>query len=214
MECREITTLQEAEAEIPSAVLPIGGLRRGDDGSLTSDALQQIVDGLKSRGIDPTDKETQGKLVRDLSSLLCSVYRQYDFLLRELARRLDTGEAITKSYLGTLRTKNLFLQDILTISRRLQDIQPWDASSEFIEGWQNTGGDKDSKEGDVDTLRKKLKREQEMLESNSLMDLRKHMVIVSAEKNKVASNYLGLYGFLNIVAVGLLIYIAGSSRAA
>jgi hypothetical protein len=38
------------------------------------------------------------------------------------------------------------------------------------------------------------------------------MVEVTQEKNRYASNYLGLYGFLNLVAVGLLIYISGIGK--
>jgi hypothetical protein len=38
------------------------------------------------------------------------------------------------------------------------------------------------------------------------------MVEVTKEKNKQASNYLGLYGFMNLVAVGLLLYIGGMGR--
>jgi hypothetical protein len=38
------------------------------------------------------------------------------------------------------------------------------------------------------------------------------MVEVTEEKNKIAYNYLGLYGFLNIIAIGLLIYIAAGPK--
>jgi hypothetical protein len=33
------------------------------------------------------------------------------------------------------------------------------------------------------------------------------------EKNKTATNYLGVYGFMNLVAVGLLIYIAAAGSS-
>jgi hypothetical protein len=35
------------------------------------------------------------------------------------------------------------------------------------------------------------------------------MVDITMEKNKVAANYLGIYGFLNMIAIGLIIYVAG-----
>lgn len=39
------------------------------------------------------------------------------------------------------------------------------------------------------------------------LTLRKEMVNYSIEKNKAATNLLALYGFLNLSAIGILIYI-------
>jgi hypothetical protein len=44
----------------------------------------------------------------------------------------------------------------------------------------------------------------------SVADLRKRMVEFTEEKNRSALNLLSLYGFLNLVAIGLLFYIARS----
>jgi len=38
------------------------------------------------------------------------------------------------------------------------------------------------------------------------------MVDVTGEKNKIVSNNLGLYGFLNLLAVGLIVYVAGLNK--
>jgi hypothetical protein len=39
-------------------------------------------------------------------------------------------------------------------------------------------------------------------------DKRMHMISISEEKATAASNYVAFYGFLNLLAVGLLFYIA------
>lgn len=44
----------------------------------------------------------------------------------------------------------------------------------------------------------------------SIADLRKRMVEYTEEKNRSALNLLSLYGFLNLVAIGLLFYISRS----
>ena len=62
MNCMQITSLEEAMKKLPSSVVPIEGLRRDNEGNLTADALRTITDGLKSRGIDPTDPTVQEKL--------------------------------------------------------------------------------------------------------------------------------------------------------
>jgi hypothetical protein len=45
---------------------------------------------------------------------------------------------------------------------------------------------------------------------NSITELRKRMVEYTEEKNRSAMNLLSLYGFLNLVAIGLLFYVARS----
>ncbi len=56
-----------------------------------------------------------------------------------------------------------------------------------------------------------LQQHKKLLEGEtSIQDLRKRMVEFSEEKNRSATNLLSLYGFLNLVAIGLLFYISRS----
>lgn len=192
--------------KLPSSVVPIEGLRRDNDGNLTEDALRTIVDGLKSRGIDPTDPTVHDKLQVDLASFLCSLNNQYTVLLKELVRKLTTKGESSKEFIETIKDKNLTMQDIINVSRHLDGIQP---SITFIEGWQNTESMTDKKAG-KEAFSKRLKEDFQTLDgsSNGYLEIQKRMVEVTEEKNKIAYNYLGLYGFLNLVAIGLLIYIA------
>jgi hypothetical protein len=203
MSCPDITTLEQAEAQLPSSVLPIVGLRRGGDGALTDDAKQSVMDSLKSRGVDPTDPETKKKLLSDLTTLICSVNKQYQFLLAVLAQRLDSGENKDDEFINKIMEKNLFMLDIITISRHMMDMKTYDGSGSFIEGWQS--GSTSTTPNTAMTAQ--LEREREMLKST---DLRKHMVQITGEKNNIASNYLAIYGFLNLIAVGLILYVAGA----
>jgi len=202
---------------LPSSILPVEGLRRDTEANLTPDALRTTVDALKSRGIDPTDKAVKKGLMDELSVLMCSVNNQYQFLLKELQGQVAAQAPIRTEFLDTIKQKNLTMLDILNVSRHIEGIAPFDGSSTFIEGWQNTGsGSGSAGSGSAGSAgsgnEQRLRDERKMLESRSFEQLRKHMVEITAEKNRVASNYLGLYGFLNIVAVGLLIYVAGVSR--
>jgi hypothetical protein len=211
MNCSPVTNIEQAEATLPSTVLPIKGLRRDAEANLTPDALSMIIDGLKSRGVDPTDAETKKKLITDLGLLLCSVNQQYQFLLKELGERVAANKQISTEFLDNIHGKNLFMADILNVSRHINGLALYDGSSNFIEGWQNMtpkGGDRSSIEGFLIGL----SHDRSMLESKSYLELQKEMVSVSTEKNKVASNYLGIYGFLNLVAIGLIIYVAGISQ--
>lgn len=204
MSCPDITTLEQAEAKLPSSVLPISGLRRNDDGTLTDDAKQTIMDGLKSRSVDATDSETKKKLIEDLAKLLCSTNKQYQFLLKVLVERVISGD-LEDEFVGVVLGKNLFMLDILTISRHIISLPTYDGSVPFIEGWQNMGTPTNTTTAAQLAL---LAKERDMLQS---ANLRKHMVEITGEKNKIASNYLAMYGFLNLVAMGLILYVAGAS---
>jgi hypothetical protein len=97
------------------------------------------------------------------------------------------------------------MQDVINTSGYLAGIKPSGFASEFIEGWQNTQSTLTSPEA---TTIEGLQDDMDALENNTYESLKKHMVKVTEEKNRVASTYLGLYGFLNLVAVGLLIYVS------
>jgi len=193
MDCPDITTLEQAEAKLPSSVLPISGLRRNDDDTLTDDARNTIIDGLKSRGIDLNDMGARKKIISDLISLFCSLSKQYGFLLKE-----DMNEERIK----ILTEKNLMIVDILTISRHIMKMPMTEGSMGSI------------KDIDITPMLQKLQKEREGFKENVKEgfsdEVQKYMVDVSREKNRVASNYLGIYGFLNLFAVGLLIYVAAS----
>ena len=204
MNCIQVTNLNDALKKLPSSVVPIQGLRRDNEGNLTADALRTIVDGLKSRGIDPTDPIIHDKLQADLASFLCSLNNQYDFLLKELYSKVTTKQEPTNQFIEIVKDKNITMQDVINVSRHLNGVNP---SATIMEGWQNT---ESVSANNGNTMTKQLKEDFQMLDgsSTSYLNIQKRMVEVTEEKNKIAYNYLGLYGFLNLVAIGLLIYIA------
>ncbi len=151
--------------------------------------------------------------MRDLELMLCKANAQYEFLLNDLARRASNGENVQNSdETALIKKKNEMVSDVASISRYLATVEPFDGSSEFIEGWQDTPGRIRARPfPGIEAFQNQLAAEREALDTQNLEMLRRRMVVTTQEKNKHASNYLGLYGFLNFVALGLLVYIAGSS---
>jgi hypothetical protein len=205
MSCEPINTLEGAMETIPSSVLPINGLRRDGEGNLTLDALTMVVDGLKSRGINPMDETINQKIRQDLAVFLCKLNSQYQFLLKELLVKLENNEDVKKEFLYTIKEKNKTMQDIINTSGYLQGILAYNPNKVFIEGWQNTDSTTTS---ETHPTIAKLQAEMNSLDSKSYLELRKHMIDMTEQKNRMASNNLGLYGFLNLIAIGLLIYVA------
>ena len=167
-----------------------------------------IIDGLKSRGIDPTNADINAKLRKELSTFLCSLNNQYQFLIKVLLQKLNSDDTITKEFIDIIKDTNITMQDVLNTSGYLSTIDTQRPDSDFIEGWQNTVPKKVQHHNQ--TI-EGLQSDMNALNSKSYVEMKKQMVEVTTQKNRVAANSLGLYGFLNIVAVGLLIYI-GSSK--
>ena len=134
MDCIQITSLEEAMKKLPSSVVPIEGLRRDNDGNLTADALRTITDGLKSRGIDPTDPTVQEKLQQDLTSFLCSLNNQYNVLMKELLRKVSTKEKPSKEFIEIIKDKNITMQDVINVSRHLGGVQ---SSTQWMTLWRD-----------------------------------------------------------------------------
>jgi hypothetical protein len=205
MNCPDITTLEEAEAKLPSSVLPISGLRRKDDGTLTDDSQNTIIDGLKSRGYDLKDMETVKKITNELIILLCKTFKQYQYLM---------NQKLTDERVKLLIDKNLMMIDMLTITRHIAKHHVGDKIPD-LDSEVNTFMDPMFKtlhdhRGKFEIIhRSKSTVPSDKVEGFS-DEVQRYMVDVSKEKNRVASNYLGIYGFLNLFAVGLLIYVAAS----
>jgi len=67
---------------------------------------------------------------------------------------------------------------------------------------------------DLDDARKSLVGHMSKLQNNNLQsDIRGSMIDYSLEKNKSSTNLLAIYGFMNIVAVGMLYYLYRNSKA-
>lgn len=208
MSCPPVTTLEDAMKKLPSSVVPIQGLRRDNEGNLTQDALRTIVDGLKSRGIDPSDPTVHDTLQGDLGNFLCSLNSQYNFLLNHLFRMEISKQEVSDQFIETLKDRNITMQDVINVSRHLDGIRPSDSTSTFIEGWQNTQSVPAGK-ANKDSFFTMLKEDFTTLSGDtSYLEIKKRKLDLSSEKNAVAHNYLGLYGFLNLTAIGLMIYIA------
>jgi hypothetical protein len=116
----------------------------------------------------------------------------------------------TDEQVKILIQKNFMVTDIITISRHItKTMEDNIRNPTMIEGWQDMKNAKPAADSN-DALMKKLARDRALLEGFTSTDLGRQQVDITKEKNKIASNYLGMYGFLNLFAVGLILYLAAS----
>jgi capsule polysaccharide export protein KpsE/RkpR len=109
-------------------------------------------------------------------------------------------QATIQMYLGKSKEYNVKLNDLIQVSNFLASKRASDSSEQ---------SDKvNALNTEITSTFDTLKQHQQILSSeNATADLRKRMTEFSEEKNRSANNLLQLYGVLNIVAIGLLLYI-------
>lgn len=179
--------------------------------SLTSVATQKDTNATKAILTSIGSKEDA--TMRKLQDEYCFTYVRYKYTLETLFDALvatskrttltDAERTDIQSKLQRAKTYNEKLNDILQFTNFLA----LKRSSEMRTQSSEINQLNSSIQSTYDVLQSHGK----MLRSEtSLSDLRKRMVEYTEEKNRSATNLLSLYGFLNLVAVGLLVYLARS----
>jgi antitoxin component HigA of HigAB toxin-antitoxin module len=178
--------------------------RVGNIKNVNNAAAQGILNNLGTK---------ESATMRKIQQEFCFYYFRYKYALETLFDKLvltsknttlqeaDRAEITTK--LNRAREFNDKLNDLIQITNYLAQKR----SSEMRE--QNT--EINTMNGELQVTFDTLQKHNKLLRSEtSLSDLRTRMVEFTEEKNRSATNLLSLYGFMNLVAIGLLFYIARS----
>jgi polyhydroxyalkanoate synthesis regulator phasin len=167
-------------------------------------AAQAILNNLGGK-----ESETMSKIQQEY----CFYYFRYKYSLETLFDKLvntsklstlsGADKADIQTKLNRAKNFNEKLNDIIQITNFIAQKR----ASEMREQNSEINSLNQSIQGTFDTLQSHSK----ILNSETnLTDLRTRMVEFTEEKNRSAMNLLSLYGFLNLVAIGLLFYIARS----
>ncbi len=178
--------------------------RVGDLKRVSNSDSQAILNNLGAK-----ETATMGKIQDEY----CFYYFRYKYSLETLFDKLvntskmnslsDADKADIQSKLTRAKNFNEKLNDIIQITNYIAEKRAKEMRDQNVE---------------INTLNASIKSTFDTLQAHSKMlnsetsitDLRKRMVEFTEEKNRSASNLLSLYGFLNLVAIGLLFYIARS----
>jgi hypothetical protein len=154
--------------------------------------------------------QTEVQTFNDLKNEFCHFYSRYQYALDQLftslsatsgkAKVTDTDRRAINLYLGKAKEFNVRLNDLVQISNYLAAKRVQDASKQSSEV--------NALNESISTVFTSLQKQAEILnKEHSEAELRQRMVEYTQEKNKSTNNLLQLYGVLNIVAIGLLLYI-------
>jgi hypothetical protein len=204
--CDPILTQTDAERPVLSVLLPVPGLRRDTLGNLTDDSIQTIMEGVKSLGIHIDSDSTKTAMLQEAKSALCKLNAQYEFLLggllNDIARSNKAG--VTKQIVETMKEKNQSMQDVLSVSRYIIDMQ----TDTVKEGFLGTEVDPFvSYRETFQTMEETIAANTKALATNEFTRAEDRTLKISEDKNIYAERLTNLYGVLNIVSIGLLFYI-------
>jgi predicted nucleic acid-binding Zn-ribbon protein len=140
----------------------------------------------------------------------CFYYKRYMFALQSVLHHAATKPADANYNQMKAKTEGLNskLNQILQI---LQGIVK--SRNESLKQYYGTGTGVNKLNTELDTNRAELVRHSKLIRDLNMEKSAKiAMVNYTVEKNNSSRNLLAIYGFMNIVAVGLLYYLYSSSR--
>jgi small-conductance mechanosensitive channel len=230
LSCPAKTALTEAELTqqfgdahthglLPSTPNPAS--ERDTNGILSENTIKAQVSSLKTSGVIPTlnPKKTdefvkkQSELLKNIEAEYCFYDSRYKYALQKLfdsiqqaymANTGDTQVAIQK-YLGLTQQLNQRLNDLTQITNAITD--------DMLSSATNIEADIKSFDKKIKEQKNKLDAQNKIISSGqAVTKLHKQMVRFTEEKARYSDNLLKLYSFLNIVALGLLVYVYKSAR--
>ena len=196
--------------------VPSGASERDNKGKLLQATLSTLITNLKSTGIIPSPSsgtptvfiQKQQALIQNLQAEYCFYESRYKYALDKLFTAISTGyltgstenKATVESYLSKTKMLNTRLNDLTQIMNGI------------TESMLSTS---DTIANEIEQFNQRIKVQKDKLDAQNKIimtgdattNIRKQMVQYTEEKAKYTDNLLSLYSFLNIVALGLLVYV-------
>jgi hypothetical protein len=158
--------------------------------------------------------EAAAGLRTNIGNEYCFYYKRYMYALQKVLILAATS-GMNLSGNADYITKKKTAQDLNgRLNQLLQVMQGLiNARSESLDTYYGTTTGVNALNKDLDDARKSLNTHMGKLQSNNMeMDVKSSMIDYSLEKNSSSRNLLAIYGFMNIVAAGILFYLYKSSK--
>ena len=211
MLCPSINSLTDDELnQTYSGILPSMPFSNADreNGVLKPTIVTTIVSNLKSSGLIPTLTQTnstaffqnQENLINNIKTEYCFYYSRYTYSLKKLLKAIgDANMHNIDTYTSTTLHLNEKIKDLIQIVNEItRELKQTDVV------------------GNLNTVMKesqnKLMEQNKILSSSdAVTKLNKEMVKYTEEKGRYTDNLLKVYSVLNIVVLGLLVYVYKST---
>lgn len=208
----------------------LGNAARSTDGLVTQTALVAAVNSLMGRGIVPkppavdatsgTDSNAvqvymkkEAAFINGLRTEYCFYEARYKYAVRQLIQKLQDGYSDTNSQNKALIQK--FLGFAQTLNRKLNDFSQLTNTVTQIRNEQTQASS-----AGIDSLNRQIaERTKKIEEQNAILaggdgqtKLYKEMMKYSRERVNYTNNMLTMYAFMNVTALGLLVYLYSAMK--
>lgn len=171
---------------------------------------------VESENLDPAGSfaNKAATLRKDIQTEYCFYYKRYIYILHDIlmsAATMGTGSlpAVYLKKKENTEKLNSKLNQILQILQALVN-----SRLTTLKGYYGADSGVNALNKDLDRTREELVKHSELLKKNDLeKDAKAAMVDYSIEKNSSSRNLLAIYGFMNIVAAGLIFYLYRSAKS-
>jgi len=203
---------------LPATTIPSSD--RDAEGRLTTSAVDAIVLQLTNTGIVPKATQNreevlvqkQTEFLKNVQREYCFYYSRYKYALTKLLEAIQKAGPTTMSdkqkvvdnYLSFTKSLNQRLNDLIQITNAITTQMLWSSTSMSAEIQQV--------QQTLQAQQDKLAHQQKALSSgDASKKLSRDMVRYTEEKARYTDNLLTLYSALNIVALGILVYVYKST---
>lgn len=201
--------------------VPNGASDRDGNGVLNKKTIDAILSSLKSSGVIPIATATnaenfamkQKTLLKNIQAEYCFYESRYKYSLEKLFNAIQQGymnntsdaQSVIQKYLASTQALNQRLNDLTQIINGVTD--------DMLSSATNLEAEIKAFDTHIKEQQGKLAQQNKIISSGqAITTLNKQMVKFTEQKAKYSDNLLGLYSFLNIVALGLLVYVYKSAR--
>jgi hypothetical protein len=220
--CKTQTSFTQSELKAPyseSSLLPStlnGSSDRESTGMLKGGVVASIVKNLQTSGVIPTPTpatpevyvKKQAEFLENVKAEYCYYESRYKYALQQLFSAIAAGyPTSTPAIKSTIQT---YLSMTQEFNQRLNDLTQIMNAIVVVMLNVSSDVDREIKEynSQIQNKQRKLDEQNRIIMSNEAsMKIKKEMVKYTEEKAKYTNNLLNLYAFLNIVTVGLLVYV-------
>jgi hypothetical protein len=145
----------------------------------------------------------------------CFYYVRYRFILREILMLAATQSSRQLAGSDYTTKKNKTEELNSKLNQILQIIQAFvNSRNASLRNYYGTETGVNQINKSLDKTREDLLRHSKLLKNKSMeKDLKSAMVDYTVEKNSSSRNLLAIYGFMNIVAAGMIFYLYRSSKS-
>jgi hypothetical protein len=162
---------------------------------------------MKGSSLIPADtfRIKSDALKNRINAEYCYYYYAYQFALTRVLTAASTGDTRDTTY-DTLKANTIILNSKL--NQILQVLQALvDSRNASVTGYKSDSA-LQTLEGDISTARSNLQSHSQTLQNRNMeSDVKSAMIDYTLEKNSSSRNLLAVYGFMNIVALGMLFYL-------